>query len=138
MTLYTIGYGGRSGPEFVSLIRHHGIRQICDVRLRPDRSALGIFTLSKNPDKGILKLLSGVCQYQSVVSLGNVFLDDPAWGSKYRQLLDQSGTLPAEPVIAAKHPLALQCAGKSHVDCHRSLTADFPARQRDWQFVHIP
>ena len=35
MELYTVGYEGRTLPQFVRLLREHGITRLVDVRERP-------------------------------------------------------------------------------------------------------
>lgn len=124
-TLFTIGYGGRTPDEFVRLLCDAGVKVVADVRLRPDRAHLGSFVRSKDPEKGIEGLLkrSGV-GYQSLVELGNVFLDHEDWQWRYRQLLDRTGDLLLERLLRLESPVCMLCAEKRHEECHRHLIAE--------------
>ncbi len=73
--LFTIGYGGRTPTQFLALLEPHRIRTVADIRLRPDRASLGIWTKAKTPDKGIEAwLLHAGYSYRSLIELGNLFL----------------------------------------------------------------
>ena len=128
MTIYTIGYGGRTPSDFVALLTQHGIRTIVDVRLRPDRASMGSFALAKSPEKGIQGLFSrhGI-GYVSVVQLGNIFLNDDNWAAKYQELLHKAGDLLTEPLLAPglPTPICLLCAERDPARCHRGLIATF-------------
>lgn len=126
MDIYTIGYGGRRPEELVALLCQRGVRAVCDVRLRPDRSSMGAFKLAKSPDKGIVGLLSKAgLSYVSLVELGNVFLGLDDWQHRYHRFLDLAGDLLAERLMHTEPPLALLCAEKRAEDCHRKILADY-------------
>ena len=139
MDIYTIGYGGRRPEELVELLRQRHVRTVCDVRLRPDRSSMGTFTLAKSPDKGIVRLLSAAgIGYLSLVELGNVFGQADGWKDRYRRLLDLAGDLLVGRLQSAEPPVALMCAEKRPEDCHRKILADYLARTRGHRIVeHI-
>jgi uncharacterized protein (DUF488 family) len=138
MKLFTIGYGGRTAAELLDLLKSHGVRTVVDVRLRPDRASMGVFVKSKTPDKGIQKILSEAgLEYQSVVELGNLFLDFEDWENRYRTLLDRCGDLFVARLEALAAPLCLLCAEKRAADCHRRLIADYLARKAGAEVVNI-
>ena len=117
---YTIGYGGRRPQEFLALLRQHGVNTLVDVRLRPDRASMGVYTQAKSPEKGIQGLLAqGGIAYVSLVELGNPFLGDERWQERYRRLLEQAGDLLLERLFFIPLPLCLMCAERRVTDCHR-------------------
>src|SRR3990172_4540674 len=129
MTVFTIGYGGRSPTEFVELLKQHGIATVVDVRLRPDRASMGIWVKAKTPEKGIENLLRGAgIGYVSHIELGNVFLDLKDWPERYRELLERCGDLLTARLEGVPQPFCLLCAEKDAARCHRVLIADYLAR----------
>lgn len=138
MTLFTIGYGGRSREGFLELLHHHGVRTVVDVRLRPDRATMGIWVKAKTPDLGIEKMLAdGGISYRSLIELGNVFLGLDDWPTRYQQLLDQSGHLLVSRLADIPGPICLMCAEKRVNECHRRQIADFLARTQSVTVHHI-
>ena len=124
MTVFTIGYGGRSPQELLDLLKEHGIRAVVDVRLRPDRASMGTYVKAKDPDKGIRRLLAQAgIEYLSFVELGNIFLEFEDWRERYQRLLDQAGDLLTERIKETPEPFCLLCAEKRAADCHRRLIA---------------
>jgi hypothetical protein len=137
MKIYTIGYGGRRPEEFLELLKAKAIRTVVDVRLRPDRSAMGIYVKAKDPGKGIAHLLAGEgIGYLSFVEMGNPFVDLPDWAERYRRLLELAGDLIIERLAQAPEPFCLLCAEKKVEECHRKLLGDFLAA-RGRQVEHI-
>jgi uncharacterized protein (DUF488 family) len=137
--LYTIGYGGRSPHEFLSLLTNSEIKMVVDVRLRPDRAAMGIYALAKSPDKGIQKLLTDAgIRYCSLVELGNVFLAyENDWRERYARLLGQAGELLMDRLNQIAPPFCLMCAEKRHEDCHRQQIADYLATRQGYELEHL-
>jgi uncharacterized protein (DUF488 family) len=138
MTLFTIGYGGRSPDHFLEILRGHHVRTIVDVRLRPDRASMGVWIKAKTADKGIENLLrSGGIAYRSLPELGNVFLDLPDWRERYRDLLERAGDLLVVRLRGAEEPICLMCAEKMAADCHRRLITDYLARTTAVEVKHL-
>jgi len=137
MKVYTIGYGGRRPEEFLNLLRAQDIRAVVDVRLRPDRSAMGIFARARTADKGIQGLLAGAeIQYFSFVELGNLFGEVPDWAERYKRMLDVAGDLLTDRLQSVPQPFCLLCAEKRVTECHRRLISDFLAA-KGHQIEHI-
>lgn len=138
MTVYTVGYGGRDAAEFLALLRPHPIRTVVDVRLRPDRASMGLWTKAKTADKGIEKLLADAgLGYRSLVELGNVFLDAGDWHEPYRRLLDAAGDLLVARLLETPGPICLLCAEKRVAECHRGVIADYLARVHAAEVTHL-
>ena len=137
MRLYTVGYGGRAPQAFVDLLRGAGVKTVADVRLRPDRAAMGVYVKAKTPDKGIERLLgeAGI-SYASLIELGNVFIDCDDWQDRYRRLLEGSGELLTERLFSLPGPVCLLCAEKQPENCHRLLVAGYLAAG-GWDVVHL-
>lgn len=137
MKIYTIGYGGRRPQEFLALLKERGIRAVVDVRLRPDRSSMGVYARAKNADKGIEALLSGAgIAYYSFIELGNIFRDLDDWQQRYQQLMNRAGDLLTRRLLEVPGPLCLLCAEKLTDQCHRKLIADYLAKTGH-QIEHI-
>src|SRR5258705_5686613 len=134
---YTIGYGGRRPDDFVALLQQHGVVTVVDVRLRPDRASMGIYTQAKSPEKGIQGMLTkGGIQYVSFVELGNVFRDTADWRQRYQRLIEQAGDVLLERLWAVSSPFCLMCAEQKVKDCHRLVIAQYLER-RGWEVKHI-
>lgn len=129
MKVYTIGYGGRKPQELLDLLKERGIRAVVDVRLRPDRSSMGVYAKAKDAAKGIEALLASAgIAYFSIIELGNVFRDLDDWQQRYRQLMDQVGDLLTRRLVEVPQPFCLLCAEKRADQCHRKLIADYLAK----------
>jgi uncharacterized protein (DUF488 family) len=135
---YTIGYGGRAPEEFLQLLTEHGVRMLVDVRLRPDRASMGIYTLAKDPEKGIRGLLAKAgIGYVSLLELGNPFFEMDDWESRYARLFESAGELLTERLLAGiEKPFCLMCSEKSVEECHRKFIAAYLER-RGGEAEHI-
>lgn len=135
---FTIGYGGRTPEEFTTLLAQHGIATVVDVRLRPDRSALGSYAKAREAGKGIAGLLAraGIA-YVSRPELGNLFLDYDDWPERYPRFLAAAGPLLFDRFAAVSGPICLMCAEKKVGECHRRHIAAYLEREQGWTFTHI-
>jgi len=134
---YTIGYGGRQPQDFLALLQRHGIKTVVDVRLRPDRASLGIYTQARSPEKGIQGLLlkAGI-DYVSLVELGNLFRGDAQWRERYRRLMARAGDILLERLSDIAGPFCLLCAERHPPECHRQVIAEYLIQQ-EWEVEHL-
>jgi uncharacterized protein (DUF488 family) len=138
MKVFTIGYGGRSKEEFLSLLKSNSINTVVDIRLRPDRSSMGFWSKAKTSDKGIEGWLSGAgIGYKSLIELGNIFLDYPDWQQRYEKLLNSCGELLIQQLLNISGPICLLCAERRIEDCHRKIVAEFLAKHYGAEFYHL-
>lgn len=138
MKVFTIGYGGRSRENFLSLVTEQKIQAIVDVRLRPDRASMGLWVKAKTPDKGIESWLNAAgIAYHSLPELGNIFLGRDDWHDDYRELLVKAGELLVPRLAAIPEPYCLMCAEKRVAECHRRDIADYLARTRHVEIQHL-
>lgn len=135
---FTIGYGGRVPEEFATLLAAKRIATVVDVRIRPDKAALGSYVRAKDPNKGIAGLLArhGV-GYVSLPELGNLFLDCDDWQARYPRFLEAAGPLLFDRLAGVPGPICLLCAEKKVCECHRLNLADYLERTAGWRFTHL-
>lgn len=85
----------------------------------------------KTSDKGIEKWLSDAgIEYHSLIELGNLFLEFTDWQDRYRQLLEQSGSLLIGCLVGLCELYCLLCAEKRVAECHRFQIAEYLAQTR--------
>jgi uncharacterized protein (DUF488 family) len=135
---FTIGYGGRRPEEFVALLVCNAIKTIVDVRIRPDKAAMGSYAKARDADKGISGLLarSGI-GYISLPELGNLFLDYDDWPERYGRFLELAGPLLFDRLDGIPGPICLMCAEKKVSECHRRHIAAYLERTAGWKFTHL-
>lgn len=135
--MYTIGYGGRTPRDFIALLQGHHVDTIVDVRLRPDRAAMGSYVKAKTSQQGISHLLQQAeIRYLSLTELGNVFRDYEDWNRRYTTFFNVAGEQLLENV-PLHDGACLMCAERRVAQCHRKIIADWLTRHRQISIVHI-
>ena len=135
---FTIGYGGRIPEEFGKLLAANAVKTVVDVRIRPDKAAMGSYAKAKDAEKGIAALLarSGI-GYVSLPELGNLFLDYDDWPERYGKFLAAAGPLLFDRLAGIPGPICLMCAEKNVCECHRRHIAAYLEREAGWSFTHL-
>jgi hypothetical protein len=137
MRIYTIGYGGRTPNELISLLKSKQMKAVVDVRLRPDRASLGYYAKARDQNSGIERLIRNAgIEYFSFIELGNLFLGLPDWADRYRRLFEEAGELLIERLSQVPQPFCLMCAEKRAAECHRKIIAEHLAT-RGHEVEHI-
>lgn len=133
MELFTVGYEGRTLPQFVRLLQENGITRLVDVRERP---------ASRKPGFSALPLFDALRKaritYESDRALGNPGPIRALWknGSlpegrvQYRELL-RNGRRPRVEVLLAvcrNERVCILCYEGDPELCHRTVIAEEAAR----------
>jgi uncharacterized protein (DUF488 family) len=139
-TIFTVGHSNHSIEKFVGLLTTNGITAIADVRSRPYSR--------RNPQFNTERLAQELARH----GIAYVFLgkelgarsDDPSCyedGKVQYRRLAATATFKAgiERVLlgAGKYRLALMCAEKEPLDCHRTLLVSRALDQLGASIAHI-
>lgn len=122
--LYTIGHSNHSIANFIELLHRHGVNAVCDVRSHPYSKFVPQY--SREPLKGALAD-AGIAYVFLGKELG-ARSENPAC---YKQGRVQYEKLSKEPIFLEgvnrviqgmeRYRVALMCAEKDPIECHRSL-----------------
>ena len=138
--LFTIGHSTHSAEYFVSLLRQHGIDAVCDVRSMP-RSRF-------NPQFNAARLKESL----RAAGLGYVFLGAELGARSANPACYMAGkvqyrSLAREPAFLegiarlrtgiAQQRVALMCAEKDPLTCHRTILVCRELRSADLDIAHI-
>jgi uncharacterized protein (DUF488 family) len=138
-TIYTIGHSNHSLDEFVALLRRHGITAIADVRSQPygrldhfDRENLAATLQEAGIEYVFLGEQLGARRqdrecYEEGVALYERIALLPAFQDGLARL--RRG--------AAKYRLAIMCAEKEPLDCHRAILISRCLKSAGTQVMHI-
>ena len=132
MGLFTIGHSTRPLPEFIELLRAHGISRVIDVRRFPGSR--------RHPQYGQVQLQTGLeaegIGYVHVEALGgrrstNAESANTAWrNASFRAYADYMATPEFRKALdellarAVEEDVAIMCAEAVPWRCHRNLIAD--------------
>lgn len=141
MELYTVGYQGRTLPQFVKLLRGQGITCVIDVRERPSSRKRGFSAL---PLAEALRK-AGI-RYTSDRELGNPEAIRELWknGSlaegkvRYRKLLQNGRRARVDVLLEAvgQERVCILCFEQDPSACHRTIIAEEAVRLAPGLTVH--
>jgi uncharacterized protein (DUF488 family) len=133
ITIYTIGFAGKTEDEFYKILRDNGVQKIWDIRRWPD-NVPAYFSWARG------SVLSARCRYKyrrvfelappenmlSDYKAGKTTFDDSM--AEFRALL--SGRR-VEELFATKDldGACLMCSEKSAANCHRRIVAEYLAQR---------
>ncbi|MGH2595191.1 MAG: DUF488 family protein [Actinomycetota bacterium] len=141
MELYTVGYQGRALPQFVKLLREHGITRLVDVRDHP---------ASRKPGFSALPLFEALRKvgitYESDRALGNPEEIRELWKNggldegkiRYRKLLRNGRRTRVEALLALASidRVCILCFEGDPDVCHRTIIAEEAARLEPGLTIH--
>lgn len=140
MKVYTVGHSNHTWEEFLLLLERHRIDAVADVRSRPYSRYVPRFNKSEIQRKlqaaGIAyaflgRELGGRSENPSHYLDGRVCFEqlarDEAFGYGIERVLEGAG----------KYRIALLCAEKDALDCHRGVLVARRLRERGVEVLHI-
>lgn len=137
--LFTIGHSTHDWVEFVTLLQEHGVTAVADVRSQPS---------SRLPQYVKVQLQAGLKE----AGIDYVFLgrelgarrDEPECYDDDQAVYEKIADLPAfreglDRIVRGleKHRIALMCAEKEPLDCHRTVLICRHLRSRGIPIRHI-
>jgi uncharacterized protein (DUF488 family) len=139
-TLYTVGHSNHSIEKFISLLTANGITAVADVRSRPFSR--------RHPQFNKERLAAALAQQDiAYVFLGKELgarSEDPSCYENGKVQYPRLAATPAfkagiERVLAGatKFRVALMCAEKEPLDCHRTLLVSRALESAGASIVHI-
>jgi uncharacterized protein (DUF488 family) len=133
VTVFTVGYEGRTGEDLIAILRDAGIEHLADIRdkpvsRKPDFRAKALMALCEDagieygawPDLG-----STEGQRDRLQTTGDIDHFHKTFRAYAKRYLDE----PVEKLarLAKRKSVALLCYERAHDDCHRSTIADLLA-----------
>lgn len=141
ITIFTIGFAGKSAREFFEKLRQAGVKLLVDIRLN-NVSQLAGFTKKKDLEY-FLQAIAGIryAHEQDLAPTQDVLddykkkrIDWQEYERRFLQILQDRA--PAEHLIREDFDRAcLLCSEAQPDKCHRRLTAEY--LQRCWGIVEI-
>ncbi len=140
MEIYTIGHSNHSIEAFIALIEQHGITAVADVRSHPHSRYLPHF------NQGTLKdaLLNAGIRYVFLGKELGARPEDPSCYVGGKALYERIAATPLfsqgiERLLkgAETYKIALMCAEKDPMTCHRTILVCRHLQQREVKITHI-
>ncbi|NUQ78408.1 MAG: DUF488 domain-containing protein [Polyangiaceae bacterium] len=140
ITVYTVGHSTHTIEKFLELLKRNGVTAIADVRSSP----FSRYNPQFNKDTLSAELKKRGIAYAFVGKELGARSDDPScyeggkvrYGRLARTSIFKAGI---ERVLsgAQKYHIAMMCAEKEPLDCHRTLLVSRALEQRGVSIVHI-
>ena len=134
MTIFTIGHSNHPIARFVALLRQAGVRLLADVRSMPYSRRVPQF----NRERLRETLEAAGIDYRH---FGEALGGKPQGGTRdYRAMAKAPAFIAALDAVideGARQPLALMCAEREPLDCHRTVLVSRHLAMRDVEIVHL-
>ncbi|MCY3781239.1 MAG: DUF488 domain-containing protein [Chloroflexi bacterium] len=139
--IFTIGYGGRHRDEFIDLLKRHEIKVLVDVRSKPDRAFMHVFTrphLSKHlPAEGIAYVFLGD-SLGGYPSDEDCFVNGRLSASRCEERDWYQNGIARLKALAREKRVAIMCAERDPENCHRSFVVGATVtKDADFAIQHI-
>lgn len=139
LSIFTIGHSTHDFSHFVKLLKRHGITAVADVRSHP-HSRLDHFCRPSLESGLRLEAILYVFLGRELGARRDepeCYIDDRADYSRIARLPAFSSGLERLERGAKSHAIALLCAEKDPLDCHRMILICRQLAQRGWTIAHI-
>jgi uncharacterized protein (DUF488 family) len=138
--IYTIGHSTQSGDAFVQLLRRHTVAAVLDVRSQPHSRRNPQF----NRERLAVALRSAGIEYEFLGRELGARSEDPScyvddcvqYGLLAQTALFQSGVARVLQDAATRR-VALMCAEKEPLECHRTILVARELERHDARICHI-
>ena len=131
LTVYTIGFAGKTAPQFFGALRQAGIQQVVDVRLN-NVSQLAGFTKRQDIPFFLRELCGAGYQHELLLAPTKEILDAYRKDGSWERYTEAFLSLLAERQVEAhlnqalfERPTVLLCSEPTPERCHRRLVAEY-------------
>lgn len=125
ITVFSIGHSNQSADQFVALLQRHGIALLADIRSRPASRFAPQFN-RVNLERNLQAAGIGYRWLGEALG-GKPRAPEPVFAAGIGDLLD----------LAVKQPVAMMCAERDPVHCHRTHLVTPALLQRGASVAHI-
>jgi len=141
-TLYTIGYSGYTIDDFIDVLKKHGINALVDVRSNPFSSYYSAYNrdiLSRSLNSNKIHYRSfasefGAQQSEHCFFASQGYLDFDLYTTSDMYI---NGYRKIEEGLKRNHSIALMCAERDPIDCHRSIMVARTYHNNDYTILHL-
>ena len=139
---YSIGYSNRKLDEFIGLLSKYKINCVVDVRSVP----------YSNGEKGLLYNMDNIKKILNKQGIYYIYMGKEL-GARNEECVDEQGTIPYEAIrkngsykngitrlidgINKGYNIAIMCAEKEPVNCHRSILIGYDLKKKNITVKHI-